>query len=62
MSNYKGIEYLRKKLEQKRERVLKRYKYYEMKIAEKERKKIEAEKKKAEKIRKEKVLKEGFKS
>lgn len=31
MSNYKGIEYLRKKLEQKRERVLKRYKYYEMK-------------------------------
>ena len=31
MSNYKGIEYLRKKLNQKRERVLKRYKYYEMK-------------------------------
>ncbi|MBE5852271.1 MAG: phage portal protein [Lachnospiraceae bacterium] len=31
MSNYKGIVYLRKKLNQKRERVLKRYKYYEMK-------------------------------
>ena len=31
MSNYKGIEYLRNKLNQKRERVLKRYKYYEMK-------------------------------
>lgn len=28
---YKGIEYLRKKLEQKRPRILKRYKYYEMK-------------------------------
>lgn len=31
MSGYKGIEYLRRKLMQKRERVLKRYKYYEMK-------------------------------
>lgn len=31
MSNYKGIVYLRNKLNQKRERVLKRYKYYEMK-------------------------------
>ena len=31
MSTYKGIEYLRNKLNQKRERVLKRYKYYEMK-------------------------------
>ena len=31
MSDYKGLEYLRRKLNQKRERVLKRYKYYEMK-------------------------------
>lgn len=31
MSGYKGIEYLRRKLEQKRGRVLKRYGYYEMK-------------------------------
>lgn len=31
MSGYKGIDYLRRKLNQKRERVLKRYKYYEMK-------------------------------
>lgn len=31
MSGYKGIAYLRRKLDKKRERVLKRYKYYEMK-------------------------------
>ena len=31
MSDYKGIEYLRNKLAQKRSRVLLRYKYYEMK-------------------------------
>ena len=31
MATYKGITYMRKKLEQKRERVLLRYKYYEMK-------------------------------
>lgn len=31
MENYKGIEYLRKKLVMKRSRVLTRYKYYEMK-------------------------------
>lgn len=31
MSDLKGIEYLRRKLNQKRERVLARYKYYEMK-------------------------------
>lgn len=33
MAEYRGIEYLRKKLEQKRSRVLLRYKYYEMKNA-----------------------------
>ena len=33
MSKYKGIEYLRNKLKQKRTRVLKRYQYYEMKNA-----------------------------
>lgn len=31
MENYRGIDYLRKKLELKRTRVLKRYEYYEMK-------------------------------
>lgn len=31
MSNYKGLDYLRRKLNQKRDRVLTRYKYYEMK-------------------------------
>lgn len=33
MAEYKGIEYLRRKLNIKRSRVLKRYKYYEMKMA-----------------------------
>ena len=31
MSEYRGIEYLRKKLSLKRNRVLTRYSYYEMK-------------------------------
>lgn len=31
MENYRGIDYLRRKLQQKRSRVLLRYKYYEMK-------------------------------
>ena len=31
METYKGIDYLRKKLAQKRNRVLRRYKFYEMK-------------------------------
>lgn len=31
MADYRGIEYLRKKLNQKRSRVLRRYKFYEMK-------------------------------
>lgn len=33
MEGYKGVEYLRNKLNIKRSRVLKRYKYYEMKMA-----------------------------
>lgn len=31
MADYRGIEYLRKKLNRKRSRVLRRYKFYEMK-------------------------------
>ena len=31
MGDYRGIEYLRKKLNRKRSRVLRRYKFYEMK-------------------------------
>lgn len=31
MASYRGIAYMRKKLQQKRDRVLLRYKYYEMK-------------------------------
>ena len=31
MAEYRGIEYMRKKLNRKRSRVLRRYKFYEMK-------------------------------